>query len=163
MAKLQQDNIGAQSQDGINAKVGMTFLNPNRTLLMMALQGDDSPSDPDEMVVSGEATYSIDKMFKSMKPGVEVSLSTGDAKNPLEDVEIKYTSIKSFDPEDVVDRVPLLRAMKDKQSLIGRLEQLLQEGAFRKILEDGTKKEALIGFLHSVIADIDAAESEEED
>ena len=163
MAKLQQDNIGAQSQDVIKAKVGMTFLNPNRTLLMLELQGEDSPTDPDDMIVNDKATYSIDRMFKELKPKVEVTLSTGEKENPLEDVEINFKGLKNFEPDDIVDNVPLLKKMKDQQNLIGRLEQLLQEGAFKKIMEDGTKKESLVGFLRSIIADIEMAESEDDE
>jgi hypothetical protein len=160
MAKLQQDNIGAQGQDGINAKVGITFLAPNRSILMLPLQ-QDCPTDPDEMVVEGEATYSIGNMFKAIKPSVEVSLNTGDEANPLQDVEIKFQGLKNFEPDDIVDAVPLLRGMKDQQTLINRLESLMQEGAFRKVMEDKEKKAALVSFLRSVITDIESAEEEE--
>jgi predicted component of type VI protein secretion system len=160
MAKLQQDNIGAQSQDGIMARVGMTFLNPNRTILMLPLQ-EHCPTD-DEMVVQGEATYSIDRMFKALQPAVNVTLLTGDDSFPMENVDIEFKSMKNFEPDDIVDRLPTLRKMKDQQSLINRLEQLLQEGSFKKIMEDGTKKAALLGFLKSIIADIEVAESEED-
>jgi hypothetical protein len=160
MAKLQQDNIGAQGQDGINAKVGITFLAPNRSILMLPLQ-QDCPTDPEEMVVEGEATYSIGNMFKAMKPSIEVSLSTGDEANPMQDVEIKFQGLKNFEPEDIVDAVPLLRGMKDQQTLINRLESLMQEGAFRKMMEDKEKKGALVSFLRTVISDIETAEEED--
>jgi Type VI secretion system, VipA, VC_A0107 or Hcp2 len=160
MAKLQQDNIGAQSQDGINAKVGITFLAPNRSILMLPLQ-QDCPTDPDEMVVEGEATYSIGNMFKALKPSVEVSLSTGDEANPMQDVEIKFQGLKNFEPDDIVDAVPLLRAMKDQQTLISRLESLMQEGSFRKMMEDKDKKSALVSFLRSVITDIETTEEDD--
>ena len=159
MAKLQQDNIGAQSQDGINAQVGITFLTPNRTLLMLPLQ-QDCPTDPEEMMVQGEATYNMGNMFKHLKPSVEVTLSTGDEKDPMKDVEIPFRSMKNFEPEDIVDSLPLLAGMKEKQALINRLEQLMQEGAFKKIMSDKTKKSSLIEFLQSVIADIEASEAE---
>ena len=160
MAKLQQDNIGAQGQDGINAKVGITFLAPNRSILMLPLQ-QDCPTDPEEMLVEGEATYSISNMFKALKPSIEVSLNTGDEVNPLQDVEINFQSLKNFEPDDIVDSVPLLRGMKDQQTLINRLEQLMQEGSFRKMMEDNEKKSALVGFLRSVITDIEATEEED--
>ena len=160
MAKLQQDNIGAQGQDGINAKVGITFLPPNRSILMLPLQ-QDCPTDPDEMLVEGEATYSIGNMFKALKPSIEVSLNTGDESNPLQDVEINFQSLKNFEPDDIVDAVPLLRGMKDQQTLINRLEQLMQEGSFRKMMEDKEKKSALVSFLRSVITDIETAEEED--
>lgn len=160
MAKLVQDNIGAQSQDGIDAQVGMQYLPPNRTVMLLPLQ-DDCPTDPDEMLVQGKATYSIGNMFKELKPSVEVSLNTGEEKNPLQDETINFTSIKSFEPDDILENVPLLQAMKDKQSLISRLEQLMQEAAFQKIMQDTAKKKALISFLRSVIADIEAQEEED--
>jgi hypothetical protein len=160
MAKLVQDNIGAQSQDGINAKVGMQYLPPNRTILMLPLQ-EDCPTEPEEMLVEGEATYSIDKMFKHLKPSVDVSLNTGDEANPLQDVSITFKSIKNFEPDDIMDAVPILRSMKDKQNLISRLEMLMQEGAFQKIMKDPEKKQALVGFLRSVISDIEANEEED--
>jgi predicted component of type VI protein secretion system len=159
MAKLQQDNIGAQSQDGINARVGMTFLNPNRTILMLPLQ-EHCPTD-DDMVVEGEATYSIDRMFKAMKPSVNVTLLTGDDAMPMENMDVEFNSMKNFEPDDIIDRIPTLRKMKDQQSLINRVEQLMQEGSFKKIMEDGTKKQALVNFLKSIIADIEVAEGED--
>jgi hypothetical protein len=154
---LLKDRIGAQSQDGINAKIGMTFLTPNRTLLVLPLQ-EKPPTDPDEMLAQGEATYSIDKMFQAIKPSVEVSLSTGDEANPLEDVEVNFRSIKDFEPETITDTLPLLRGLKEQQNLIGRLEQLMQEGTFAKIANDPSKKEALTGFLKSVLAELDKPE-----
>lgn len=157
---LLKDMVGAQSQDGIKAKVGIEFLNPNRTVLMLPLQ-EDCPMDPEEMVVQGASTYSIGNMFKSLKPSIEVPLSTGEENNPIEDATIDFTSIKSFEPEEIMDKVPLLRDIKDKQNLINRLEQLLQEAAFQKIMKDPEKKQALIGFMRSVIADIEANEVEE--
>lgn len=160
MAKLVQDNIGAQSQDGIDAQVGIQYLNPNRTVMLLALQ-DECPTDPEEMPVQGEATYSIGNMFKALKPSIEVSLNTGDDQDPLQDTTIDFTSIKSFEPDDIMDNVPLLRSLKDKQDLILRLEQLMQEAAFQKIMKDPDKKQALISFLRSIIADIEAHEEED--
>jgi len=125
--------IGAQSQDGIQAKVGIEFLNPHRTALMLPLQ-EDCPMDPEEMLVQGESTHSIGNMFKALKPSIEVSLSTGNETNPIEDATINFTSIKSFEPEEIMDTVPLLQEIKDKQTLINRLEQLMQEAAFQKII-----------------------------
>jgi Type VI secretion system, VipA, VC_A0107 or Hcp2 len=160
MAKLVQDNIGAQEQDGIKAEVGMQYLRPNGTVLLLPLQ-DDCPTDPEEMVVEGEPTYSIGNMFKALDPSIEVSLSTGDDKNPMQDETIHFPSIKGFEPETIMDNVPLLREMKDKKNLIDRIEQLMKEEAFKKILKDRTKKEAIINFLRSVIADIEAREEED--
>jgi len=157
---LLRDKVGAKSQDGINANVGIEFLNPNRTVLLLPLQ-QDSPMDPDEMVLNGAATHSMQNMFKELKPAVEVSLSTGDEANPMADATIEFTSIKSFEPDSIMDAIPLLRDIKDKQSMIQRLEQLLQEPAFQKIIKDPEKKQALVGFLRSVITDIEAVETEE--
>jgi hypothetical protein len=160
MAKLVRDNLGAQSLDGIDAKVGIKFLDPNRTLLMLPLQ-DECPTDPDEMLVTGPATFGINQMFKAMKPAVEVSLQTGDEKNPLQDVTVSFNSIKNFEPDDIMQQIPLLKAMKDKQNLIHRLETLMQEAAFQKIMKDKVKKAALINFMRSVLADIEAADPED--
>lgn len=157
---LRRNNVGANSQDGINAQVGIEFLDANRTVLMLPLQ-EDCPMEPEEMVVDGAATYSIGNMFKELKPSIELSLNTGDEANPLEDTTIEFTSIKSFEPDTIMDNIPLLRAIKDKQSLINRLEQLMQEAAFQKIMKDPEKKQALVGFLRSVIADIEATEEED--
>ena len=160
MSKLVQDNIGAQSQDGINAQVGIQYLNPNKTMLLKALQ-EDCPTDPDDMVMQGPATYSIGNMFDAIKPSVEVTLNTGEESNPLQDETIEFTSIKSFEPDEILENVPLLKNLKDKQDLIIRLEQLMQEAAFQKIMKDPDKKQALVSFLRSIIADIE--EQEEED
>jgi predicted component of type VI protein secretion system len=113
------------------------------------------------MVVEGEATYSIDRMFKAMKPSVNVTLLTGDDAMPMENMDVEFNSMKNFEPDDIIDRIPTLRKMKDQQSLINRVEQLMQEGSFKKIMEDGTKKQALVNFLKSIIADIEVAEGED--
>ena len=128
--------------------------------MLLPLQ-DECPTDPEEMAVQGKATYSIGNMFKELKPSVEVSLNTGDEKDPIRDTTIHFTSIQSFEPDDILDSVPLLRDMKDRQNLILRLEQLMQEAAFQKIMKDPAKKQALISFLRSIIADIEAHEEED--
>ena len=51
--------------------------------------------------------------------------------------------------------------IKEKQNLINRLEQLMKESAFQKIMNDPEKKQALVGFLRSVISDIEATEPDE--
>lgn len=160
MAKLVPDNVGAQSQDGINSNVGIQYLNPNRTAMLLALEAD-CPTEPDEMLIQGKDTYSIKNMFKKVKPSIDVSLKTGDEANPIQDTKIDFNSIKNFEPEDIMEAVPLLRDLKDKQDLIHRLEQLMQEAAFQKILKDPEKKQALVGFLRSVISDIEEVEEEE--
>jgi len=154
-------NVGAQSGDGIDGKVGITYLPTNRTLLMMPLQGEDCPTDPDEMIIQGEPTYSLETMFKLLKPKVDVSLKTGDEKNPLQDESIAFETISDFTPEKIVDNVPMLRNLKDQQMLIQKLEMLMQEGAFQRMLQNENQKEALIGFLQSVIAEIEEHEQEE--
>ena len=157
---LQRDNIGAQSQDGIHAKVGITYLPTNKTALIIPLQGDDCPTDPDEMVIDGPATYTLESMFKHIQPSVEVPIETGDESNPIQERKVEFKTLKSFEPDEIVDNVPELKAMKDKQNLIGRLEQLLQESSFEKILSSSTQKEALVDFLKAVVADIESNEKE---
>ena len=154
-------NVGAVSGDGIEGKVGITFLPANRTLLMMPLQGDDCPTDPDEMIIQGDPTYSLETMFKLVKPKVDVSLKTGDEKNPMQDETIPFNTISDFEPEKIVDNVPMLRNLKDQQLLIQKLETLMQEGAFQRLLQNKSQKEALVGFLRSVIADIEEHDREE--
>jgi len=158
---LRKDNVGAQSKDGIKAKVGMEYLISNRTAMLIPLQ-EDCPMDPEEMLIEGEPTYSINKMFKHVKPGIEVSLHTGDEKNPLQDAKIDFTKIKDFEPEEIMDSVPLLSDLKDKLSLINRIEELMQQGIFQRIMEEPEKKQALIEFFRSIIADIEAVEVEED-
>ncbi|MFZ2899002.1 MAG: type VI secretion system contractile sheath small subunit [Saprospiraceae bacterium] len=160
MAK-EKKNVGANSLDGIQGKVGITYLPPNRTLLMMPLQGDDCPTDPEEMVIQGDPTYSLEAMFKLVKPKVDVSLKTGDEKTPLKDETIPFNTVSDFDPEKIVDNVPMLRNLKDQQLLIQKLETLMQEGAFKRMLQNKSQKAALVAFLQSVIADIEAHEGNE--
>ncbi len=158
---LRKDNVGAQSKDGIKAKVGIEYLTANRTAMIIPLQ-EDAPMDPEEMVIEGKPTYSINKMFEHVKPGIEVSLHTGDEKEPLKDAEINFTKIKDFEPEEIMKNVPLLHELKDKLSLINRVEELMQQGIFQRLMEDAEKKQALIEFFRSVIADIEAVEVEED-
>ena len=78
----------------------------------------------------------------------------------LENPEWDELYLEGLHRPDIVDSLPLLAGMKEKQSLINRLEQLMQEGAFKKIMADKTKKASLVEFLNSVIADIEATEKE---
>ena len=157
---LRRNNVGTNEQNGIDPQVGMDFLDPDRTMMVLKLQ-EDAPMDPDEIVIDGPATYSIGNMFKALKPSVDVSLSTGDETNPLEETTISFTSIKSFEPDDMMENIPLLRGIKDQQDLITRVETLMQEAIFQKMMQDGKKKAVLLDFLRSVIADIEEAEEEE--
>lgn len=157
---LRKKNVGAQSQDGINARVGITFLDPDRTMMILPLQ-EDPPMDPDEMVVDGPATYSIGNMFKALKPSVELSLETGDPNNPFEEATIEFTTIKSFEPDEIMKSNPTLRSIEEKKDLIYRIEQLMEQESFQNMMKDPEKKQSLIGFLRSVIADIEAADPEE--
>ena len=157
---LRRNNVGTNEQNGIDPQVGMDFLDPDRTMMVLKLQ-EDAPMDPDEIVIDGPATYSIGNMFKALKPSVDVSLSTGDETNPLEETTISFTSIKSFEPDDMMENIPLLRGIKDQQDLITRVEALMQEAIFQKMMQDGKKKAVLLDFLRSVIADIEEAEEEE--
>jgi predicted component of type VI protein secretion system len=161
MAKLVQDGIGAISLDGIETRVGMTLINPSRTLLMLPLQGDDSPMDTDEMEISGAATFNIPAMFKKVQPSVDVTLKTGNPVEPSQDVTVPFTSMKSFEPEHLLQNIPLLKSLNDKQDLIIRLQNLMQEGVFQKLMKDKAHKEAFIQFLRSVRADIEAATPED--
>ncbi len=158
MSKLVKDNIGAISQNGIDAQVGIQFLNPDRTAMLIPLE-ENCPTDPDEMVIEGKSTYTLGGLFNKVKPSIEVPISTGDEANPLQDETIFFKSIKDFEPEEIMNRVPLLKDLKDKQTLITRLEQLMREEAFKKIMSDPAKKQALVGFLKSVVTEIESTES----
>lgn len=157
---LRRDNVGAQGQDGINAQVGIQFLDPDRTMMILPLQ-EDPPMDPEEMVVDGPATHSITNMFKALNPAIEVSLETGDQTNPFQEEAIQFNSIKSFEPDEIMNRVPLLRTIQEKKDLIYRLEQLMEQESFQNMMKDPEKKQALLGFLRSVIADIEENESDD--
>lgn len=159
MAKLGGDNVGAQSKDGIKTKVGITYLPTNRTAVLLPLE-QLCPTDPEEMIIEGDATYTLDSMFKRVDPKIEVSLKTGDTAVPFQDAEIRFRNISEFEPEKIVENVPLLRGMKEQQALIQRVEQLMQEGLFQKMLKDKNQKAALVGFLRSVAADIEAHEKD---
>ncbi|MCB0657856.1 MAG: type VI secretion system contractile sheath small subunit [Saprospiraceae bacterium] len=156
---LRRKNVGAQGQDGIDAQVGITFLDPDRTMMILPLQ-QDPPSDPEEMIIEGSATYSINNMFKSLKPSVELSLETGDAKNPFEEANIQFTSIKSFEPDEIMKSNATLRSIEEKRDLINRIEQLMHQESFQNMMKDPEKKQSLIDFLRSVINDIEATEAE---
>lgn len=160
MAKLGGDNVGARSRDGIQTKVGITYLPTNRTAVLLPLE-QLSPTDPEEMVIEGEATYTLDNMFKKIDPKIEVSLKTGDEAQPFQDAEIRFRNISEFEPDKIVENVPLLRSMREQQALIQRVEQLMQEGLFQKMLKDKNQKAALVGFLRSIVADIEAYDKED--
>ena len=56
-----------------------------------------------------------------MKPQVTVktvSLKTGDEHIPVKDESIKFNTISDFEPNKIMEQVPLLRALKDQQDLI---------------------------------------------
>lgn len=151
-------NVGANSIDGILARVGISYLPTNRTLLVMPLQGDECPTDTEEMIIQGNDTFSMESMFKVMKPQASVSLKTGDEQNPIKDETIKFNTISDFEPNKIMEQIPLLRGLKDQQDLIKNLEILMQQANFQRMLQNKDQKAALVSFLQSVVTDIDASE-----
>ena len=147
MAKIGGDNIGAQSIDGIQAKVGMAYLPTNKTMLLMPLQGGDSPMNPDEMVIQGESTYAIEKMFShfyerddkgkilrhennrpksNIRVTVDLEDTDGDETSNVPGVVVDFSSIKDFEPDSIQSNVPLLRGMRERQDTLNKFIQLLQ-------------------------------------
>lgn len=147
MAKIGGDNIGAQSIDGIQAKVGMTYLPANKTMLILPLQGSDCPMNPDEMVIQGESTYAIEKMFShfyerddkgkilrhennrpksNIKVSVDLEDTDGDHTSNVPGVSIDFSSIKDFEPESIQSNVPLLKNIRERQETLNKFIQLLQ-------------------------------------
>ena len=57
-------NVGANSIDGIQANVGITYLPTDRNI-DDALAGRRLPTDPEEMIVQGNNTYSLSLCLKS--------------------------------------------------------------------------------------------------
>ena len=160
---LQKDNIGAQAQDGIMAKVGMTFLPTDRTILVLPLE-ENCPTDPDEMVISGSSTFSIESMFKHFKDpetkasNVKVDVDLGGG----EPTTVRYGSMKDFEPESVIQNVPALQSLKEQLTVVDRLKQLMQEEGFQKIVGDAAKKQAMIDFLRSVVYDIEQVDADKD-
>jgi Type VI secretion system, VipA, VC_A0107 or Hcp2 len=147
MAKIGGDNIGAQSIDGIQAKVGMTYLPTNKTMLILPLQGSDCPMVADEMVITGESTYSIEKMFNhfyerddkgklmqhdnnrpksNIRVSVDLEDTDGDNITNVPSVVVDFSSIKDFEPDSIQTNTPLLKSMRDKQETLNKFIQLLQ-------------------------------------
>jgi hypothetical protein len=147
MAKIGGDNIGAQSIDGIKATVGMTYLPTNKTMLILPLQGNDCPMVADEMVIQGESTYSIEKMFShfnerdekgkilrhednrpksNIRVSVDLEDTDGENTSNVPGVSVDFSSIKDFEPDSIQANVPLLRGMRDRQDTLNKFVQLLQ-------------------------------------
>lgn len=147
MAKIGGDNIGAQSIDGIQAKVGMTYLTPNKTMLILPLQGNDCPGDPEEMVIQGESTYAIEKMFghfyerdekgkpmrhdnnrpkSNIRVSVDLEDTDGENTSNVPGVVVDFSCIKDFEPDSIQANTPLLKGMRDRQDTLNKFIQLLQ-------------------------------------
>jgi hypothetical protein len=107
-----QQRLGAQRFDGVASESRFKFLEANRTLLILPLNGNHCSEDPDEIMISGEATYDLLQMFKAVKPTVTVDLKTGNASKPLETVTIAFTSLKSFEPDALIRNVSLLKSLQ---------------------------------------------------
>lgn len=107
-----QQRLSAQRFDDVAPEIGFRFLEANRTLLILPLNGNHGSEDPDEIMISGEATYDLLQMFKAVKPTVTVDLKTGNASKPLETVTIAFTSLKSFEPDALIRNVPLLKSLQ---------------------------------------------------
>lgn len=156
------DNIGAQSKDGINAKVGMTYLPTNKTMLLLPLQGSDCPMVADEMVIQGESTQSIEKMFNhfyerdekgkiirhdtnrpksNIKVSVDLEDTDGDNTSNVPGVVVDFSCIKDFEPDSIQANTPLLKGMRDRQDTLNKFIQLLQ----REDEDTGTVQKTMFG------------------
>lgn len=148
-----ENQVGAISLPGIVPEIGVTFINPNKILLLASLL-EEGPFEPE--VVPKEAVGSLAKLFNHFKPGFEIPLETN-ADGEEEDVVVQFDNLKAFRPDDLTKRIPLLQKLALKEEAIDKLlVQVIKSKKFRAILNDaqGEKKQALINVLKSVLAEL---------
>jgi predicted component of type VI protein secretion system len=137
--------IGIQD---IEVEQGLTQIITNRTLLVCSLQ-KDGPFEPEE--IPQHYTKSLTRLFEYGKPEVEVNIETGDEDNPTEYVTINYDTLRSFRPEEVAKRVPIIQVLSDQEKRYQRLvDEIERSKKLQDIIADESKKAAFIALLESV-------------
>ena len=154
MSKYNQ--IGAVSIPGISVDVGVTDLNPGKMILVTPLRDDDDDNAPDEpVIVPHQHTVSLKKVFAYAQPSIEEDLDTGDEDDPTEEVTVKFEKLVDFQPDKIVQQIPLLKRLAMQEDTISvLLSELEKNKKLRAAIEDNGKKEALIQVLESIILEL---------
>lgn len=149
--------IGAVSIPGIKPEIGVTDLNPTKMLVPVALQSE-GPVEPE--LVPPEYSSSLSGLFKYAQPSVELELDTGDEDDPSENVEVGFQDLKSFQPKEIIERIPLLKGLAEQEDIIQNLVKLSNKNKrFKQLLQNPEQKEALIQILQSVLDELEDADA----
>jgi predicted component of type VI protein secretion system len=144
--------IGIQD---ITVDQSFTKINTNRTLVLASLQAE-GPYDPE--VVPDENTVSLTRLFEYAQPSVSVELETGDEDNPTQEVTIGFTNLKSFRPDDLEKRIPVLQKQKALEDRFQRIKAELERSKrLQDIIRDPEKKEAFLDILRSIQEELESA------
>lgn len=140
---------GAVSVTPINVGVGVTDLNPRRTLMAIPLQLD-GPIRP--AVLPDDLSKSLSGVFDYAKPKVQVDIDTGEGKSKKTTIEFK--DLASFKPEEIVKRDKVLQTFATQEEAVDKLIQLVRKSKnFRNLLnsEDGNGKEEMVEALKTLL------------
>ncbi|WP_207431291.1 type VI secretion system contractile sheath small subunit [Sabulibacter ruber] len=153
--ELDMDIPGPIGIQAIEVEQSFTKINTNRTLVLTSLHSE-GPYDPE--VLPEEATVSLSKVFDFAKPSVEVELETGDEEEPTQEIKISYTNLKSFRPDDLEKRIPILQKQRAQEDRFQRIKAELERSKrLQEIIKDPEKKAAFLDILRSIQEELESA------
>jgi predicted component of type VI protein secretion system len=154
--EIDYDIPGPIGIQDITVEQSFTKINTNRTLVLASLQAE-GPYDPD--VVPDDFTASLTKIFEYGKPAVEVELESGAEDHPTQEIKISYTNLKSFRPDDLEKRIPLLQKQRAQEDRFQRIKAELERSKrLQEIIKDPGKKAAFLDILESIREELESAD-----
>jgi hypothetical protein len=154
--EIDYDIPGPIGIQDITVEQSFTKINTNRTLVLTSLHSE-GPYDPD--VVPDDFTTSLTKVFDYGKPAVDVELETGDEENPTQEIKISYANLKSFRPDDLEKRIPILQKQRAQEDRFQRIKAELERSKrLQEIIKDPDKKAAFLDILESIREELESAD-----
>jgi Type VI secretion system, VipA, VC_A0107 or Hcp2 len=154
--EIDYDIPGPIGIQDITVEQSFTKINTNRTLVLASLHAE-GPYDPE--VLPDEHTISLSKLFEFAKPSVAVELETGDEDNPTQEITIAYHNLKSFRPDDLEKRIPVLQKQRALEDRFQRIKAELERSKrLQEIIRDPDKKAAFLDILQSIQEELESAE-----
>jgi len=142
---------GYQLGGNINEKdppKGVKIVPDNKTLIVMPFNEDhDSEVDPVRL-------KSLKDIFEYYQPEKEVE--TKDIEDNAEEFTLKFSSLKDFSKEGIVNQIPMLTQLEEQEKLYARFTDILEYNQkLRSVITNEDKKKEFIDLLELLIQEIE--------
>lgn len=149
--KSMEFGIGGTQGDVEVGSESVTELSKNRTLFITQLT-DEAPYSP-------ELIYDVKNMkgaFETFKPSKEISFSTEDGSSVSEVID--FETVGDFGPKGITQKSSYLKEQKLKEDQLRAISKELKSNkAIQGIVSNPETKEAFLGVIKALIADLEAA------